>query len=86
MDLTANEINIMKKKLDLISVVLYCSRVLCISQATFKRGYLLLGVYYRRIPGATVLVNCSTARGRGSSERMMEQMTAATEVEKTSAL
>ena len=27
-DLTANEINIMKKKLDLISVVLYCSRVL----------------------------------------------------------
>jgi len=37
-DLTANEINIMKKKLDLISVFLYCSRVLCISQATFKRG------------------------------------------------
>ncbi len=37
-DLTANEINIMKKKLDLISVVLYCSRVPCISQATFKRG------------------------------------------------
>jgi hypothetical protein len=31
-DLTANEINIMKKKLDLISVVLYCSRVLCIRQ------------------------------------------------------
>ena len=45
-------------------------------------GYLLLGIYYRRI-----LVNCSTARGRGSSERMMEQVTAAaTEVEKTSAL
>ena len=37
-DLTSNEINIMKKKLDLISVVLYCSRVLCIRQATFKRG------------------------------------------------
>ncbi len=37
-DLTANEINIMKKKLDLISVVLYCYRVLCIRQATFKRG------------------------------------------------
>ena len=49
-------------------------------------GYLLLGVYYRKSPGATVLVNCSTARGRGSSERMMEQTTAATEVEKTSAL
>ena len=50
-------------------------------------GYLLLGVYYRNPPGCTVLVNCSTARGRGSSERMMEQMTAAaTEVEKTSAL
>ena len=50
-------------------------------------GYLLLGVYYRRIPGETVLVNCSTARGRGSSERMMEQVAAAaTEVEKTSAL
>jgi len=50
-------------------------------------GYLLLGVYYRRIPGATVLVNCSTARGRGSSERMMERVpAAATEVEKTSAL
>jgi hypothetical protein len=28
----------MKKKLDLISVVLYCSRVPCICQATFKRG------------------------------------------------
>ena len=51
-----------------------------------KRGYLLLGVYHRKIPGETVLVNCSTARGRGSSERMMEQTTAATEVEKTSAL
>ena len=37
-DLTAYEINIMKKKLDLISVVLYCSRVPCICQATFKRG------------------------------------------------
>jgi hypothetical protein len=48
-DLTANEINIMKKKLDLeinimkkkldlISVVLYCFCVLCIRQATFKRG------------------------------------------------
>jgi hypothetical protein len=37
-DLAANEINIMKKKLDLISVVLYRSRILCISQATFKRG------------------------------------------------
>ncbi len=37
-DLTANEINIMKKMLDLISVVLYCYRVLCIRQATFKRG------------------------------------------------
>jgi hypothetical protein len=50
-------------------------------------GYLLLGIYYRRIPGETVLVNCSTARGRGSSERMMEQVTAAaTGVEKTSAL
>jgi hypothetical protein len=50
-------------------------------------GYLLLGIYHRRIPGETVLVNCSTARGRGSSERMMEQVTAAaTEVEKTSAL
>ncbi len=50
-------------------------------------GYLLLGVYHRKTPSATVLLNCSTARGRGSSERMMEQMTAAaTEVEKTSAL
>ena len=49
-------------------------------------GYLLLGVYYRNSPGCTVLVNCSMAHGRGSSERMMEQMTAATEVEKTSAL
>ncbi len=50
-------------------------------------GYLLLGVYYRKSPGATVLVNCSTTRGRVSSERMMEQMmAAATEVEKTSAL
>jgi hypothetical protein len=37
-DLTANEINIMKKKLDLISVVLHCYCVLCIRQATFKRG------------------------------------------------
>jgi hypothetical protein len=37
-DFTANEINIMKKKLDLISVVLYCYRVPCIRQATFKRG------------------------------------------------
>ncbi len=50
-------------------------------------GCLLLGIYHRRIPGATVLVNCSTARGRSCSERMMEQATAAaTEVEKTSAL
>jgi len=50
-------------------------------------GYLLLGIYHRRIPGETVLVNCSTARGRGSSEWMMAQVTAAaTEVEKTSAL
>ncbi len=50
-------------------------------------GYLLLGIYHRRIRGETVLVNCSTARGRGSSERMMAQVTAAaTEVEKTSAL
>ncbi len=31
-------INIMKKKLDLISVVLHCSRILCIRQATFKGG------------------------------------------------
>jgi hypothetical protein len=37
-DLTANEINIMKKKLGLISVVLYCWRVPCIRQPTFKRG------------------------------------------------
>ncbi len=37
-DLTANEINIMKKKLDLISVVLYCFRVPCICQAAFKGG------------------------------------------------
>jgi hypothetical protein len=37
-DLTANEINIMKKMLGLISVVLYCWRVPCIRQATFKRG------------------------------------------------
>ncbi len=37
-DLTANEINIMKKKLDLISVCLYCSCILCIRQAAFKRG------------------------------------------------
>ena len=94
MDLTANEINIKKKKLDLISVVLYCYRVLCIRQATFKRGrkpvmtydYLLLGVYQRNSPSCTVQLNCSTARGRDSSERMMEQTTAATEVEKTSAL
>ena len=49
-------------------------------------GYLLLGVYHRNSPGETVQLNCSTARGRGSSERMMEQMTAATEVEETSAL
>jgi hypothetical protein len=57
-DLTANEINIMKKKLDLISVVLYCSRVPCISQDTFKRGRKLFlatccGVYHRRIPSET---------------------------------
>ncbi len=50
-------------------------------------GYLLLGVYYRRIPGDTVLENWSTARGRSSSEGMMEGVSAAaTEVEKTSAL
>ncbi len=50
-------------------------------------GDLLLGVYYRRIPGATVLENCSTARGRSSSERMMERVSAAaTEVEETSAI
>ena len=50
----------MKKKHDLISVVLRCYRILCIGQVTFKRGqeasfgYLLLGVYYRRIPGSTL--------------------------------
>ena len=50
-------------------------------------GYLLLGIYYRRIPGDIVLVNCGAARGRDSSERMMERVPAeATEVEKTSAL
>ena len=50
-------------------------------------GYLLLGIYYRRIPGDIVLVNCGAARGQDSSERMMERVPAeATEVEKTSAL
>ncbi len=49
----------MKKKHDLISFVLRCYRVPCIGQVTFKGGqeasfgYLLLGVYYRRIPGDT---------------------------------
>ena len=52
-----------------------------------KCGYLLLGIYYRRIPGDIVLVNCGAARGRDSSERMMERVPAeATEVEKTSSL
>ena len=32
------KINIMKKKLDLISVVLCCYCVLCIGQVTFKGG------------------------------------------------
>jgi len=46
----------MMKKHDLISVVLRCYCVLCIDvqggqEASF--GCLLLGVYYRRIPGAT---------------------------------
>ena len=72
-DLTANEINIMKKKLDLISVVLYCSRVLWFT--------------IEIPPAAQFSRTCCTASGRGASERMMEQMTAAaTEVEKTSAL
>jgi hypothetical protein len=37
-DLTANEIYIMKKKLGQISVVLYCCYVPCVRQATSKRG------------------------------------------------
>ncbi len=50
-------------------------------------GYLLLGIHYRRIPGDIVLVNRGAARGRDSSERMMERVPVeATEVEKTSAL
>ncbi len=36
--LTANEINIMKKKLGPISVVLYCFRVPCVRQFSSKRG------------------------------------------------
>ena len=57
------KINIMMKKHDLISVVLRCYHVPCIGQVTFKGGqeasigYLLLGVYDRRIPGETVLEN-----------------------------
>ena len=53
----------MMKKHNLISVVLRCYHVPCIGQVTFKGGqeasfgYLLLGVYYRRIPGSTVLEN-----------------------------
>jgi hypothetical protein len=34
----ANEINIMKKKLCPISVVLYCFRVPCVRQISSKRG------------------------------------------------
>jgi hypothetical protein len=37
-DLTANEIYIMKKKLGPISVVLYCCSVPCVRQFPFKRG------------------------------------------------
>ena len=50
----------MMKKHDLISVVLRCYYIPCIGQVTFKGGqeasfgYLLLGVYYRRIPGSTI--------------------------------
>ena len=52
-----------------------------------KCGYLLLGIYYRRIPGDIVLVNCGAARRQGSGERMMERLPAeATEAEKTSTL
>ena len=36
--LATNEINIMKKKLGPISVVLYCFRVPCVRQITSKRG------------------------------------------------
>ncbi len=36
--LTANEINIMKKKLGPISVVLNCFRVSCVCQFSSKRG------------------------------------------------
>ncbi len=60
-DLTANEINIMKKKLDLISVVLLFPRSMHQpgyiqegQEAIF--GYLLLGVYYRNSSGCTVEV------------------------------
>ena len=53
-----------------------------------KRGYLLLGVYHRRIRQHLQFWRTScAARRRGSSERMMERLPAeATEVEKTSAL
>jgi hypothetical protein len=52
----------MMKKHDLISVVLRCYYIPCIGQVTFKGGqeaslgYLLLGVYYIRIPGDTPLI------------------------------
>jgi hypothetical protein len=56
-DLTANEINIMKKKLDLCCSVLF-SRSLH-PPGYIQEGqeasydYLLLGVYHRRSPGVT---------------------------------
>jgi hypothetical protein len=49
----------MKKKLDLISVVLRCYCILCIGQVTFKGGRKLVLATCQSAPGSTVKGGCS---------------------------